>query len=108
MSLHIEPTEDAVETLRKERRKNYIAALATSILSVVLAGAILYSLTIIIAPPEEPKSRRLHHAGRCAAVGYASAAGSTEGNFLFLPCGDARQGRGSSGRRSGEPPQDRH
>ena len=55
MSLHIEPTEDAVETLRKERRKNYIAALATSILSVVLAGAILYSLTIIIAPPEEPK-----------------------------------------------------
>ena len=50
MSLHIEPTEDAVETLRKERRKNYIAALATSILSVVLAGAILYSLTIIIAP----------------------------------------------------------
>ena len=94
MSLHIEPTEDAVETLRKERRKNYIAALATSILSVVLAGAILYSLTII--------------AGRCAAVGYASAAGSTEGNFLFLPCGDARQGRGGSGRRSGEPPQDRH
>ena len=55
MSLHIEPTEDAVETPRKERRKNYIAALATSILSVVLAGAILYSLTIIIAPPEEPK-----------------------------------------------------
>lgn len=55
MSLHIEPTEDAVESLRKERRKNYIAALATSILSVVLAGAILYSLTIIIAPPEEPK-----------------------------------------------------
>ena len=51
MSLHIEPTEDAVETLRKERRKNYIAALATSILSVVLAGAILYSLTIIIAAP---------------------------------------------------------
>ena len=86
MSLHIEPTEDAVETLRKERRKNYIAALATSILYVVLAGAILYSLTIIIAPPEEP----------------------TEGNFLFLPCGDARQGRGGSGRRSGEPPQDRH
>ena len=55
MSLHIEPTEEAVETLRKERRKNYIAALATSILSVVLAGAILYSLTIIIAAPEEPK-----------------------------------------------------
>lgn len=37
------------------KAENYIAALATSILSVVLAGAILYSLTIIIAPPEEPK-----------------------------------------------------
>ena len=51
MSLHIEPTEDAVETLRKERRKNYIAALATSILSVVLAGAILYLSLIHISEP---------------------------------------------------------
>ena len=56
MSLHIEPTEEAVETLRKERRKNYIAALATSILSVVLAGAILYSLTIISPRPRNPRS----------------------------------------------------
>lgn len=55
MSLHIELTEDAVKTLRRERIKNYIAALATSFLSVLLAGAILYSLTIIIAPPEEAK-----------------------------------------------------
>lgn len=55
MSLHIEPTEDAVDTLRKERRKNYIAALATSFLAVILGGAILYSLTIIIAPPDEPQ-----------------------------------------------------
>ena len=34
MSLHIEPTEDAVETLRKERRKNYIAALALSLIHI--------------------------------------------------------------------------
>lgn len=55
MSLHIEPTEEAVNILRKERRRNYIAASATALLSVVLAGAILYSLTILIAPPEEAK-----------------------------------------------------
>ena len=69
MSLHIEPTEDAVETLRKERRKNYIAALATSILSVVLAGAILYSLTIIITPPKKTQGHRLNQAGQGPSFG---------------------------------------
>lgn len=54
MSLHIESTDEALETLRKEKRRNYIAAMATAILSGVLAVAILYSLTIIIAAPEEP------------------------------------------------------
>ncbi|MFR1411010.1 MAG: hypothetical protein ACLSUW_00960 [Akkermansia sp.] len=93
MSLHIEPTEEAVETLRKERRKNYIAALATSILSVVLAGAILYSLTIIIAAPEARSW--LHHAGRCRRRIRPAA----EVRKLPPSMRSARQGRGGSGRR---------
>ena len=105
MSLHIEPTEEAVETLRKERRKNYIAALATSILSVVLAGAILYSLTIIIA---WIIGWDLVLEYTVAAIRYAAPAGSAEGNFLRIPCGNSRQGSGGRCGRPGEPAQDRH
>ncbi|MFR0850969.1 hypothetical protein [Akkermansia sp.] len=105
MSLHIEPTEEAVETLRKERRKNYIAALATSILSVVLAGAILYSLTIIIAAPEEPK-----------VVGYITPDDAPPSDTppppevqreTSSPMRKLRQGSGGSCGSPGEPAQDR-
>ncbi len=55
MSLHIEITDEAREKLEKEKRNNYIAAVTTSILSVILGGAILYAIAIVVAKPEEPK-----------------------------------------------------
>ncbi|MDO4411435.1 MAG: hypothetical protein Q4C05_09185, partial [Akkermansia sp.] len=55
MSLHIEITDEAREQLEKEKRNNYIAAITTSVLSVILGGAVLYAIAIVVAKPEEPK-----------------------------------------------------
>ena len=55
MSLHIEITDEAREQLEKEKRNNYIAAVTTSVLSVILGAAVLYAIAIVVAKPEEPK-----------------------------------------------------
>ena len=54
MSLHIEPTDEAILALKKERKKAYILSGLTSLLGLGAIVAVLYFCKIISFGPEQP------------------------------------------------------
>ena len=55
MTLHIDSTNQVKEQLKREKRNNYLTALSTSVLSVLLGASILYTIAIVVAQPEAPQ-----------------------------------------------------
>ncbi|MDO4411433.1 MAG: hypothetical protein Q4C05_09175 [Akkermansia sp.] len=55
MTLHIDSTIQVKEQLKREKRNNYLTALSTSVLSVLLGASILYTIAIVVARPETPQ-----------------------------------------------------
>lgn len=55
MTLHIDSTNQVKEQLKREKRNNYLTALSSSALSVLLGASILYTIAIVVAKPEMPQ-----------------------------------------------------
>ncbi|WPX41234.1 hypothetical protein QET93_003840 [Akkermansia sp. N21116] len=55
MSLHIGMTDEADKALQKAKTRNFLAALATAILSTALAGLLLYTAVIVVSKTEKPE-----------------------------------------------------